>query len=539
MLSGLCIAETPEQITETQVHDFDSLCSYADQVLSQTYAPEPPLDPLLAGLNYEQYRDILFRHDRAIWTNGTHPFWLEFFHRGFVQKDRVDVFTVSSTDSSSRGQSRVQRIEYSPDYFHYQGQATGLESADARGFAGLRVAGRFAEGSEPQELLTFVGSSYFRTRTAETVYGASARGIAVNIGLNQEEEFPDFRALWVLEPEADDRSCRVLALLDGPSIVGAYQFTLFPGPGVTRVGVQARIRLRKDVKKLGLAPLTSMWMWGDGLQGPPLDQRPHVHDSDGLLLLADGRWTWRTLSRLPYPSVSNMPVKKLTGFGLMQRNRNFKDYQDSNAQYDCRPSVWVMPHDFSATGVWNSGRIELLELPGAHEGIDNIGAYFVPDVRLSTLEPIQLAYDLVFCRQLPQAMGIVSLAPLPRWQTKRSSIERDIQPDGTPRLRCKVWFDSASEIQINGCADGLHVHAEVTRGRLIHASILDPEEESGDPEETQMLAWAEMEPTEDVPVEVRCWLANDAGEIQSEVFTTIIPIDEPEFVYPAVYTRQE
>ena len=57
----------------------------------------------------------------------------------------------------------------------------------------------------------------------------------------------------------------------------------------------------------------------------------------------------------------------------MQRDRDFRSYEDVEARYDRRPSAWVRP-----LGDWGPGRVELLQLPTPDETHDNIVAYWVP-----------------------------------------------------------------------------------------------------------------------------------------------------------------
>ena len=61
------------------------------------------------------------------------------------------------------------------------------------------------------------------------------------------------------------------------------------------------------------------------------------------------------------------------GFGLLQRERMFADYQDLEARYENRPSVWVEP-----IGDWGEGAVELVEIPSEQEVNDNIVAFWRP-----------------------------------------------------------------------------------------------------------------------------------------------------------------
>ncbi len=158
-----------------------------------------------------------------------------------------------------------------------------------------------------------------------------------------------------------------------------------------------------------------MWMWGDGLKGPPKDLRPSVHDSDGLLVQTKhDEWTWRPYARQSYPSVAQIPAKQVLGFGVIQRNRDLLHYEDHNAQYHNRPSLWVT-FDKPQT----KGHVELLELVGAHEGVDNIGAYWVPDEKLKSASHIGLLISCNTC----QATRRITISFRERLDS-RSSVER-------------------------------------------------------------------------------------------------------------------
>lgn len=513
-------------LMDSEVTHFEGLNSYARQIASKPYTAEPALDASLAGLSYEQYRDIRFRNGRSTWNDGQHPFWLEYFHRGFVQTDRVEVFVIrrqptraTKTPPTQTGRPKnVVPIPYDREYFDFLGQAEGLRPSNDTGFAGIRIAGRFRPGGDSQELLSFVGSSYFRSRTAETVYGASARALAIDIGLDRDEEFPDFRKFWLVEPAPTDTSMVVLALMDGPSVVGAYEFTLHAGTQTTRLEVRAAIHFRHVPAKVAMAPITSMWMWGDGLAGPPKDARPHVHDSDGLRLIADGIHRWRALTRTSYPSVSATTVESLQGFGLMQRNRDFADYQDTGALYHQRPSIWVEP-----LRPWGPGRVELLELPGAHEGIDNVGAYFVPDEPPSADQPLRLRYRMWFFGD-PERMTskVQQWAESPAWCCVDLDVKRDAGL-GTLTIR----FD-ANEPEVRPATTDV----ELLRGELVSRQM----RMLGDGRAELTL---KIRPSDSLPVEVRCQLRTEDGETCSELVEYLLPVTEPSFVYPDVYTRQE
>ncbi|MEM6362952.1 MAG: glucan biosynthesis protein [Planctomycetota bacterium] len=525
--AGLCLALwcqwsiTAVAISPGEVADFDSLIAFARQASSEPHRPAPALPDSLAKLDYEQYREIQFKHSRATWGQSDSPFWLEYFHRGFVQRDRIDVFTINR--DAAKKEPETTLIPYRPDDFDF-GDGVRVDSLTSEiGLAGLKIAGRFEPSGDPQELWTFLGSSYFRGRTGQTVYGASNRGLAINVGLNQPEEFPVFRKFWVIHPEPNAQSIDVLAWLDGPSISGAYAFSMTPGQHVSRAQVHCRLFLRSVPDKLAVAPITSMWMWGDGLARPEQDARPSVHDSDGLLIHADGKWTWRTFTRPPHPSVWSVPVDRCDGFGLLQRDRDYTSFEDSNARYDLRPSVWIQPQV-----PWHHGRVELLELPGAHEGVDNIGAYWIADKPYSPAQSIDFTYEIFhFGGQLPKSLRDAK-SHHRLWTCQQMTLDRSDDKIAINVLLSPPMTSDTMTIPVNQS----RLVISTVRGEVLEQSI------TGDGQ-SDLLVSLSLRPTHDEPMEVTFDLVDANGQSIAERFATLVPNEQPVFVYPDVYTRKE
>lgn len=491
-------------LEEIRVESFSTLQDLARRTAHEPFVPRASLPQKLAALSYDQYQSITFRPDRGIWYHTGLPFWLETFHRGFVQRDRI---TLSILEGG-----QAKQIPFSRSDFNYETDLRESAEIANSGHAGFKVAGRFPGQADGQEMLTFLGSSYFRARSAQTLYGTSARGLAVNIALNQDEEFPFFKSFWVTRPNPSDTTIQILALMDSPSLVGAYQFDFQPDKIESKLSVRCSIFFRGTPEKVGIAPLTSMWMWGDGLQGPAKDARPSVHDSDGLLIRDDRGWTWRPFARQSYPSVSKFEINELRGFGLMQRNRAFYHYDDHNAHYEKRPSVYVHPRSD-----WGPGTIELLELPGAHEGVDNIAAYWIPQRKLTPRTPLDLRYD-------------VSFFPGDHGSERGIARATDLAIDrGGKSITATVRF--SGELLREQRIENTTILVQTTRGNVISKSLdaLD----SGDWKVT-----LELEPTEKAPVEISMTLMDHEKRL-SEHFMYLCPPQEPEFVYPAVYTRVE
>jgi periplasmic glucans biosynthesis protein len=236
----------------------------------------------------------------------------------------------------------------------------------------------------------FLGASYFRVLGRNQHYGASARGLAIDTAAQSGEEFPTFTDFWLVRPQPGDRSLTIYALLDSKSVAGAYQFEVRPGE-ITQVEVHCDLYPRRSIAKLGVAPLTSMYLYGEDGTGRHFDDfRPQVHDSDGLMNeTGHGQWIWRPLANPRDLRVNRFIDESPRGFGLIQRDRNFAHYQDVESQYQARPSYWVQP-----LGDWGKGGVELVEIPSDEEIHDNMVAYWVPEQAVSAAKPLSFAYLL-------------------------------------------------------------------------------------------------------------------------------------------------
>jgi periplasmic glucans biosynthesis protein len=334
----------------------------------------------LQALSYDEYRDIRFRPERALWRSDELPFELMFFHLGKFQKNSVRIDEVTP-----RG---TRHIPYRASDFDYGKNRLSPQSWGDLGFGGFRAHYPLNSSAYKDEVVVFLGASYFRALGAGQRYGLSARGLAIDTVGGQGEEFPAFIRFWVVKPEADATALTVYALLDSQRATGAYQFDVHPG-SETVMDVRARLFLRANVATLGIAPLTSMFFFGEN-QPHRVDFRPEVHDSDGLMVATgDGEWIWRPLQNPRQTLTTSFSMQKLRGFGLMQRDRDFRSYEDSEARYELRPSAWVEP-----TGTWAPGRVELVQLNTPDETNDNIVAYWVPQELPAPRQPLEFTYRL-------------------------------------------------------------------------------------------------------------------------------------------------
>ncbi|HPY41544.1 MAG TPA: glucan biosynthesis protein, partial [Thiolinea sp.] len=252
------------------------------------------------------------------------------------------------------------------------------------GFTGFRILsklGRTNPTSAMNETLVFQGASYFRGLGQDQTYGLSARGLAINTSVEGKEEFPDYTQFWIEKPAKNAEDLVFCALLDSASLTAASRFVLKPGKA-TDIEIETKTypRANSTATEIGVAPLTSMFFHGENSTQHYGDYRPEVHDSDGLLIQQGKHWQWQPLAEVPYFNLQTTPVAGLSGFGLMQRDREFEHYQDLEANYHQRPSVWVEP-----LNDWGQGAIRLLRLHTDSDIVDNMVAYWtVPNGKVPT-----------------------------------------------------------------------------------------------------------------------------------------------------------
>ena len=360
---------------------FEDVAKRAQALADQPYKPPTIRMPKeIRDLDYDQYRDIRFRPEKAIWRTEKLPFELMLFLQGRAVSEPVEINLVDP--------SGERPLAFDPALFDFGKNRIDLDKLRELDFNGFRVHFPINKTSYKDEVLVFQGASYFRALGKGQSYGLSARGLAVDTAAPAGEEFPRFVEFWIERPRSGASSLVIHALLDSKRIAGAYRFVLTPG-NETTMQVTARLFLRERIAKLGLAPLTSMYAFGENQPGRD-DYRPEVHDSDGLSIQgADGEWIWRPLVNPKRLLVTSFSAVNPRGFGLMQRDRAPSSYEDPEALYERRPSVWV-----ETIGAWGAGRVELVQIPTPDETNDNIVAYWVPQTAPAPGKPVDFGYRL-------------------------------------------------------------------------------------------------------------------------------------------------
>jgi len=379
-LAGLPFASvlTPEMLAaaeatglvfgDAQPFDFEMLRKMAKENADKAYKePARPNPEAVKKINYDEQGRIKFNYDNALWANGPSVYPVTFRPVGEYFQKSVRMFAVDG------GQAR--EVVYQPNYFSFgpaspMNQLAPGDSAIA-GFWAMEP--RKGDWRKQEPWATFQGGAYFRAVGELGQVGLSARGIALNVGGSEPEEFPDFRSFWIEPALKEGDPLVVYALLDGPSVTGAYRIAMHRTKGVV-MDIQSHIFMRKSVERLGIAPLTSMFWYAEYPSSHSHDWRPEVHDSDTLVMwTGTGERIARPLNNPHRVIASSFTDSNPKGFGLAQRDRNYDHYLDG-VSYDRRPSAWVEP-----LGDWGKGRVQLIEIPTDDEVYDNIGVFWVPD----------------------------------------------------------------------------------------------------------------------------------------------------------------
>ncbi len=411
----------------------------ARRLAQQPYkAPDSALPDELKNLDYQAYKSIRFDPGQMLWKDQKLRFTAAFFPRGFLYKERVDFFEVVNGQATP--------IPYRADLFI--SDKVKLPAGDV-GFAGFRVHYPLNRADYYDEVCAFLGASYFRAVAKGQGYGLSARGLSIKTADPGGEEFPLFKTFWLERPAPGSDFIVVHALLDSQSAAGAFRFTIRPG-AETVFDTEAALYPRVDISASGLAPLTSMFLFDTNDRSAFDDYRNAVHDLSGLALHSGSdEHLWRPLANPRDLQISAFTDTSPRGFGLFQRERQFYDYEDAEAAYEKRPSLWVEP-----IGDWGGGIVELVEIPTRQEVNDNIVAFWRPHDPLRAKGEYLRNYRLHWCWTGPDDPN----PPLGKVVATRCGLTLD----GKHRLfivdfvgeALKQWKPETAPVLESGCSKG-------------------------------------------------------------------------------------
>ncbi|HAS1786924.1 TPA: glucan biosynthesis protein D [Enterobacter cloacae] len=383
-------------IADGQSHrfDFTVLQSMAHDLAKTPWGGAPrPLPETLATMTPQAYNAIRYDEKQSLWNNiEGRQLDAQFFHMGMGFRRRVRMFSLDQSTSQAR------EIHFRPELFSYGDTGVDtkqLEGQSDLGFAGFRVFK--APELARRDIVSFLGASYFRAVDDTYQYGLSARGLAVDTFTDTPEEFPDFTSFWFETVKPGDTTFTVYALLDSPSITGAYKFVIHCEKSQVIMDVENHLYARKDIKQLGIAPMTSMFSCGNNERRMCDTIHPQIHDSDRLAMWrGNGEWICRPLNNPQKLQFNAFQDKNPKGFGLLQLDRDFSHYQDVMGWYNKRPSLWVEPRNS-----WGKGSIALMEIPTTGETLDNVVCFWQPEKAVEAGDELNYKYRLTWCAQPP------------------------------------------------------------------------------------------------------------------------------------------
>lgn len=478
-----------------QPFSFDALTAHARHLASQPYRPPPPrYEKLLDDLGYETFMGIHAREDKALWADEDVPVTVEFFHLDQNAREPVAIHVVES--------GRARAIPYAADLFRYDDPELAERLPEDLGFSGFRLVNR---DNEPLEWLAFKGASYFRSPGGLNQYGLSARGVAIDTGYGGQESFPRFSNYWLVKPAAGDQTLTIYALLEGDHVTGAYRMRV-SRPGDLIMDVDAQLFQRDDVRRLGIAPLTSMFWFSETNARRGVDWRPEIHDSDGLAMTTgSGERLWRALSNPPRVQYSAFGDDNPRGFGLLQRDRAFDHYQDPMVGFEKRPSLWVEPR-----GDWGAGHVGLLELPTDEEVYDNINVFWVPRTPASAGHEWHFDYRLYWSAEPPDPP---SLARVVSTRTGRAGQPGTYQDQSVLARKFVIDFAGAPLIALADQA-APEPNVSASHGRIDNPYVQHVKS-SG--RWRVFFDWKGELPPDDTPVELSATMSHD-GQIITETW---------------------
>ncbi|MBF9234734.1 glucan biosynthesis protein [Microvirga alba] len=495
--SGPALAQQALKAGAPVPFSFDALKKRARDMAGSRYvAPPRPSPEILDQIDYDAHGKIKFKTDLALWANGPSEFPVTFFHLGRFFQKPVRMHVVD------KGQAR--EIVYDSDYFDMPVDSPARKLPANSGFAGFR----FQEARNGKldwrknDWVAFLGASYFRAIGELYQYGLSARGLAVDVAVHgKNEEFPDFTHVYFETPQPGSDTVTVYALLDGPSVAGAYRFVMQRAAAVI-MDIDSAVFLRKDVARLGFAPLTSMYWYSETTKPTAIDWRPEIHDSDGLAMwTGSGERIWRPLNNPPRIITSTFSDENPKGFGLLQRDRNFDHYLDG-VYYDRRPSLWIQPE-----GSWGKGSIQLVEIPTDDEIHDNIVAMWVPDEPAKAGQAFEFRFRMHWSAEEPYPTHLARVVATRFGNGGQAGTAR---PKGVRKFMVEFLGEPLTRL-----ASGVYPKPVLTASRGEFSNILT--EAVPDNVPGHWRTQFDLTAAGNEPVEMRCFLRN-GDEILSETW---------------------
>ncbi|KAB0679319.1 glucan biosynthesis protein [Aureimonas leprariae] len=436
-------AGTLIRFKEPVPYSFERLVEETREAAAKPYDPvDVRFADTLERIDFDQHNRIKYRADETLDLNdGKAP--IRFFYLGRYFKLPVGINVVDGDTS--------RQLIFDPKLFQIPADSPATELPDDIGFAGFRIL----EPNSERDWIAFLGAAYFRTSGELDQFGLSARALAIDVAMPTPEEFPRFTDFYV-GPSAVGGRVKIACRMDSPRIAGVLEMDVKKdGPIVMEI--RSRYFAREAIGRVGIAPLTSMFWYSETDRGRRVDWRPEVHDSDGLAVVTEtGERLWRPLNNPANVMTSTFGTGSPRGFGLLQRDRNFSNYEDDGVFYEKRASVWIEPK-----GGWPKGSVQLVEIPTDDEIHDNIVCYFLSEKPVAKGDAIAYDYRLTWAKDQPDRGRVGEVVAT---RIGRGGIPGQPRPPGV--VKFAVDFDGGMVASLPRDAEGVEAVASASRGEL-------------------------------------------------------------------------
>ena len=492
------MARPPQQVR----FGLDDVVKRARELASAPFEGQvPPLPEEINKLDFDVWRDIEFRDDKAILGASGGPFRMQLYHLGHLYRRPVTINTIRDGIPTP--------LPYRAAQFDFGKAKLDKPLPVNLGFAGFKIRFPLNDPRKFDEFISFVGASYFRFLGRRQQYGLSARALQLGGGTNQEE-FPFYREFWIDTPTAGADKLTIYALLDSSVTTGAFQFDCYPREE-SAVEVTATLIPRRDDVKVGYAPLTSMFFIGENDHRFNEDFRPELHDSDGLLLhTGAGEWIWRPLRNPTVAKLSSFNDRDVQGYGLLQRDRHFDHYQDIDLAYQLRPSYWIEPKT-----KFGEGSVELFEMPTTDESNDNVVASWVAKQQLQVGTPLTYGYAITAGLDFDHLSD--GAKTLNTFQTQARALG-STEPRSPSSRRFLVDFTGGDLPYYRDDATAVQVVASTSQGKVTRAYAQWNGETNG------FRATIDVQLDPDQTADIRCFLRSGAKTLSE---TWVFPWQAP------------
>ncbi len=363
--------ETPKQAEKVQEGSFTfAHVQHIAKKLAQKKYEQPThiLAKSLQKLTAEEKASIKHQEHMYLWKNDNLPFVVELLPPGFLLHDSMHISIIEQGQSTPLTVQRQLFTAKNDTILHVL-----PEEFEAGGF---KILFPLEKPETFQDIASFIGATFFRGFGRQAQGGVFARGVTLNTALQEGEEFPSFTHVWLVKPLPQAQSITLYALMESPSMTGAFSLHITPGTS-TVMDVKSVLFPRVEtntLRKIGIAPLASMFYFSTSHGNPEKKDHQQAHSSDGFLYTdKQQKWHWRPLSNPERLNITLVTDADPQGFGLIQRNTHAASYPHTEAHFERRSSLWVEPQ-----GAWGPGKLELIEIPTRSDKHNNIALFWVP-----------------------------------------------------------------------------------------------------------------------------------------------------------------